>query len=164
MEIWDSAGNRTEKKRIISVDIFATQKGGKLIIEVSSLLFAPDSAEFTDFGRYSDFYEGQKEKNMKILDQIAWMLKQYNEYSILIEGHGVLVHWNDPKLAEIEQEEELIPLTKDRAEAVKTALVERGVSSGRITTVGAGGSNPAYPFKDRENRWKNRRVIFILEK
>lgn len=163
-QVFDSAGNRTEKRKIISVDIFATKKDGKLIIEVSSLLFAPDSAEFTDFSRYSDFYEGQKEKNMKILDQVARMLQQYKDYSILIEGHGVLVHWDNPERAEQEQEEELIPLTKKRAEAVKTALVERGIASERISTVGVGGANPAFPFQDRENRWKNRRVVFILEK
>lgn len=164
IKVWDGAGNLTEQRQIISVDIFATRRDDNLIIEISSLLFAPNSAEFTDFGRYSDFYESQKEKNMRILDQIAEMLKQYSDYSIVIEGHGVLVHWDDPALAKLEQEKELIPLTKNRAEAVKAALAARGIAADRMTTVGVGGANPAYPFQDRENRWKNRRVIFILEK
>ena len=42
------------------------------------------------------------------------------------------------------------------------ALVQRGLESWRISTVGLGGSIPVVPFGDLENRWKNRRVEFVL--
>jgi outer membrane protein OmpA-like peptidoglycan-associated protein len=45
---------------------------------------------------------------------------------------------------------------------VKAALVERGMSDDRISTLGRGGRDPVVPHTDLENRWKNRRVEFIL--
>ncbi len=49
-----------------------------------------------------------------------------------------------------------------RADAIRDALVERGIEARRMTTVGIGGSQPVVPHGDLDNRWKNRRVEFIL--
>jgi outer membrane protein OmpA-like peptidoglycan-associated protein len=73
-----------------------------------------------------------------------------------------MVHYDDPEKGKKEQEQELIPLSKSRAEAVKAALVDFGMDPKRITTEGLGGAQPIVPFSDLENRWKNRRVEFIL--
>jgi len=125
---------------------------------VPSITFAPDTADYTNVE--SDAYE----KNMWTLKRLAEIFKKYNTYQILIEGHGVLVYWADTERAKIEQEEELIPLSKMRAEAVKGALVDNGIEASRISTVGIGGARPVVPHGDLENRWKNRRVEFILIK
>jgi len=53
-------------------------------------------------------------------------------------------------------------LSRKRAEAIKEALVERGVKAERITTAGRGGSEPVVPHSDMDDRWKNRRVEFEL--
>jgi outer membrane protein OmpA-like peptidoglycan-associated protein len=95
---------------------------------------------------------------------LAEILNKYSQYEIRIEGHANMIHWEDPQRAKREQKEELIPLSKDRADAIKDALVEFGVAESRMSTVGLGGSQPIIPFSDLENRWKNRRVEFILIK
>jgi outer membrane protein OmpA-like peptidoglycan-associated protein len=74
------------------------------------------------------------------------------------------VYWNDPVRAGREEKEELAPLSLSRAEAVKNALVALGLKAERISVAGLGGTAPIVPFGDEENRWKNRRVEFILLK
>jgi outer membrane protein OmpA-like peptidoglycan-associated protein len=74
------------------------------------------------------------------------------------------VNFDNPAKAKIEQEQELLPLSKLRAEAIRAALVAGGIETGRISTTGVGAAEPIVPFKDLDNRWKNRRVEFILVK
>ena len=52
----------------------------------------------------------------------------------------------------------------DRAKTVKAALIDYGIKEDKIAVYGIGGANPLVPFSDSENRWKNRRVEFILVK
>ena len=63
-----------------------------------------------------------------------------------------------------EQEQELLPLSKLRAEAIRAALVAEGIEAARVSTTGVGAAEPIVPFSDLDNRWKNRRVEFILVK
>jgi outer membrane protein OmpA-like peptidoglycan-associated protein len=70
----------------------------------------------------------------------------------------------DPEEARREQIEELLPLSTRRAERVMEALIDRGIERNRLNAEGVGGSQPLVAFDDAENRWKNRRVEFILEK
>jgi outer membrane protein OmpA-like peptidoglycan-associated protein len=41
-------------------------------------------------------------------------------------------------------------------------LIERGIASDRLSLAALGGTNPIVPFSDLVNRWKDRRVEFIL--
>ena len=68
----------------------------------------------------------------------------------------------NPTGAKKEQDEELLPLSKSRADAIRTALIAEGIEARRITTEGKGGAEPVVAFSDRDNWWKNRRVEFIL--
>ncbi|MCF6336150.1 MAG: hypothetical protein L3J12_10450 [Spirochaetales bacterium] len=43
-------------------------------------------------------------------------------------------------------------------------LSKLGVDPSRMDSKGMGGGNPIVPNSDLENRWKNRRVEFILWK
>ena len=63
-----------------------------------------------------------------------------------------------------EEEAELIPLSRERAQAVRDFLIRNGVDGSRLSTVGMGGTKPVVERADRENWWKNRRVEFILIK
>jgi outer membrane protein OmpA-like peptidoglycan-associated protein len=158
LTVSDDLGNSITVREDIEVDVLVMREGDKLKIRISSIFFAPNSAD------YINVEEEKEEKNIKTLKRLAEILNKYSQYKIRIEGHANMIHWDDPKRAKQEQEEELIPLSKNRADAVKDALVEFGVAESRMTTVGLGGSQPIVPFSDIENRWKNRRVEFILIK
>ena len=101
-------------------------------------------------------------KNIATIARLSEIFKKYNQYKITIQGHANLVNFDNPVAAKKEQEQELIPLSKARAEAIKQALVAQGIDTTRISTVGIGGAEPVVPFSDLDNRWKNRRVEFIL--
>ena len=58
----------------------------------------------------------------------------------------------------------MIPLSKARAEAVRKALVDRGLADTRFTTQGVGASEQLVPDSDYKDRWQNRRVALFLEK
>jgi outer membrane protein OmpA-like peptidoglycan-associated protein len=53
-------------------------------------------------------------------------------------------------------------LSQRRAEAVKAALVKRGISGDRLETVGVGEAQPIAPNRSAGGRQKNRRVEFII--
>ena len=152
----DSFGNKTELSEPIETDVFVVEEDGELKIQISSIHFVPDEADFTNLD------EEQAVQNRQTLDRLAEILKRYDDYTITVEGHATHEYLQDPASMEWEQETQLIPLSRKRAEAVMDALVERGVRKEQLTSEGVGGAEPVVPFNDLENRWKNRRVEFIL--
>ncbi len=122
-----------------------------LQIRIPSITFPPDSADLD-------------EKSREILQSLVGILTRHPEYSIRIEGHANNLSWAEPERARREEKTELVPLSRARAQAVKDALVELGLGAGRIEVRGMGGSDPVVDFSDGENRWKNRRVEFVLVK
>ena len=154
----DELGNVSTVNRVIPVDVLVIREGDKLKVRISSIIFAPNTAN------YLDVSEEDVEKNLKTIRRLAEIFQKYDTYNIRIEGHAVMVYWDDPERGKREQTEVLLPLSTERAEAVRDALVELGLDADRLTTVGLGASNPIVSFGDLENRWKNRRVEFILIK
>ncbi|MCU0431469.1 MAG: OmpA family protein [Cytophagaceae bacterium] len=53
-------------------------------------------------------------------------------------------------------------LSLDRANAVKTFLIQQGIDASRITTKGFGGTMPVNSNKTEEDRLQNRRVEFLV--
>jgi len=156
--VTDLLGNAGVKEDVIPVDVLVFREGDRLKIRISSIAFAPNSPDFLNFD------EEKAERNMKTLTRLAEILQKYSDYQIRIEGHAVSVYWNDPARARQEEREELLPLSTARAEAVKKTLVDLGIAERRMTAVGLGGAQPVVPHSDLENRWKSRRVEFILVK
>jgi len=156
-QISDILGNSKSVSGDIPVDVLVVKDGDRFKIQISSITFKPDSAEFNDTGDL-------KEKNEKILGRIAEILKKYSSYSILIEGNAASTKYYNQKLAEKEEIEELQPLSLQRAETVRDKLISLGITRGRLDVEGKGGTNPVVPHDDLENAWKNRRVEFILLK
>ena len=154
----DSVGNEALIEEVVPVDILVIRDGDTLKIAISSIQFAPNSPDFTKFDAK------KAERNMRTLRRLAETLKKYSAYQIRIEGHAVSVYWDDSARAAKEEAEELKPLSKARADAVKEVLVDLGIPAGRMTTAGMGGTQPVVPHGDLENRWKSRRVEFILIK
>ncbi len=154
----DNLGNIHERRGFIPVDVLVIRDGDRLKIRISSIKFSPNTPELV-----TDIPE-VREKNEKIIDRLSVILNKYSTYNIRIEGHANNLSWADPAKARIEENEELIPLSNARCETVKKILVEKGVSAKRISMEGLGGTEPVVPFSDLKNRWKNRRVEFILIK
>ena len=88
------------------------------------------------------------------LDQLAVVLSEYPSYNAYVNGYTDntgLVKQN-------------ASLSKDRAEAVKTYLVGKGIAAGRIVTSGMGAAQPIASNATAEGRAKNRRVVIMLKK
>lgn len=152
--ITDALGNTTVRRGVIPVDILVIREGDQLKVRISSITFTPDSPELV-----LDPSTLRGLKNDEILKRLVQIFSKYSSYRIRIEGHAVNISGTQR-----EQQEELIPLSKARAQAVKDALVARGISADRVTAAGLGDLNPVVPDSDIQNRWKNRRVEFILIK
>ena len=157
--IRDQLGNARTVEKLVAVDVLVIREGDKLKIRIPSITFPPNSP---DLGKVADAEKAAK--NDWVLKRLAEILAKYNSYNFRIEGHANQEYWQDAARAAREEKEELAPLSLARAEAVKSALVRLGLKADRISVAGLGGSSPIVPFSDLENRWKNRRVEFILLK
>jgi outer membrane protein OmpA-like peptidoglycan-associated protein len=82
------------------------------------------------------------------------ILEKYSSYDIVIEGHT----------DDIGAEEYNLTLSEKRAMAVKDYLVRKGTKPERLKYVGMGESLPFYPNTNDENRRRNRRVEFLLNR
>lgn len=154
----DSLGNVATANDMIPVDILVLKDGDKLKISVSSIYFKPFTAD------YLDVSPELQSKNIATLDKLAVILKKYSAYKINLEGNAVRIFWNKPNQWLAEENDALLPLSSLRAESIRDALVLRGIDTKRMSTTGNGGYNPLVPHSDLINRWKNRRVEFILIK
>ena len=88
------------------------------------------------------------------LDDIADYMKSNPSFSLSIVGHT-----DNTGSDEYNQK-----LSEDRAEAVKTYLVKKGVGEISITSEGKGESEPIADNNTPEGREKNRRVVFSVTK
>lgn len=150
--ISDELGNVTVTEGIIPVDILVVRDGDRLKVQISNITFAPNSPQLV---LEPDDERGAK--NRAILERLAQVFDKYSSYNIRIEGHAVNVTGT-----EREEREELQPLSLARAETVRDAMIEAGIAERRISVLGRGGTEPIVPHTDLDNRWKNRRVEFIL--
>jgi outer membrane protein OmpA-like peptidoglycan-associated protein/flagellar hook assembly protein FlgD len=156
--IQDSLGSRHVSGVGFETDILVIRDGDQLRIRISSIYFAGNTADLFAVEN------GQRAQNLITMRRLAEILNRYPDYRILIEGHAVQVLWANPTQAAAEQRNELLPLSRNRATTVRQGLTILGVDWNRMSVVGIGGANPVVPHSDLENRWKNRRVEFILQR
>jgi outer membrane protein OmpA-like peptidoglycan-associated protein len=154
--IKDELGNTATLQNTIPVDILIIKDGDKLKVRISSITFSANTADYVNVDADKAL------RNSTTIKRLAEIFKKYAKYRILIEGHANLVNWDNPAKAKAEQEQELVPLSKKRADAIRNAVVAQGIEPGRVSTVGIGAAEPLVPFSDIDNRWKNRRVEFVL--
>ncbi len=165
--VTDSVGMTSTVEGIIPVDVLVIRIGDVLKMQVPSIIFRSDNADFA--GKDVDPQRGLDisviNNNERVLKRIAEILNKFRDYNVTIEGHA-----NNISGTEAEETSTangnipLVPLSEDRAEYVKEVLVEYGINENRLSTVGRGGRVPVAALDDRENWWKNRRVEFILNK
>lgn len=119
---------------------------GKIIVSVKGkALFNSGSAALNDTA-------------VSIFDEIIQILYDYPEYNINIKGHTD----NIPISTAIFPSN--WELSAVRATTVLKHLVAKGVDPQRLTATGYGQVMPLVPNTSEENRAKNRRVEFVLEK
>lgn len=154
----DEAGNSGRGERGFMTDIFVSPEGDRLRVDVPAIQFPPYSAE-------AMATSGETlEINRRVIEGVARALRQFPSYNILIQGHANLINYDDPEAARIEQQEVLLPLSRQRAEMVRRALIERGIEAGRLEIEAVGANQPAAPFDDPDARFRNRRVVFYLQR
>ena len=98
------------------------------------------------------------ENNVKVLGRISEILKKFRDYNVQIEGNA-----NNLSGTQAEEDEVKL-LSEQRAQYVRDWLIKDGVSAANLKAVGNGSKNPATNSTALEDRWKNRRVEFILKK
>lgn len=86
------------------------------------------------------------------IDQVAGVLKQYGAAKIRIAGYA------DARGTEPAN----VQLGKARADAVKAALVAKGIDAGRIETATGGESDPVDSNATAEGRFENRRTELVV--
>lgn len=89
-------------------------------------------------------------KHHKNIEKLISIFKKYPDVKVVIHGHS------DKKGNESNNNS----LSVKRAEAVKKHLINQGIQSERIITVGHGSSKPVYNDSDQSLFYQNRRVEF----
>lgn len=89
---------------------------------------------------------------MRTVDQLATFMQSYPERNVIVEGHT-----DNVGAADFNQR-----LSEQRAEAVREALLVRGIASNRVRVRGFGYSYPVASNASAEGRQRNRRVEVII--
>jgi outer membrane protein OmpA-like peptidoglycan-associated protein len=133
----------------------ATQEAARLQAEVDQLKATPTSRGLVLTLGDVLFNTGRAELNPgagRILDQLAQFLNEHKERRVEVDG------FTDSVGTDAYNED----LSQRRADAVKSALMFRGVDASRISTVGYGKSYPVANNTDSGGRQLNRRVEVVI--
>jgi OmpA-OmpF porin, OOP family len=87
------------------------------------------------------------------IERLATALKEVPSRKVMIEGHTDSVGSDEYNQM----------MSQNRAQSVQSALMERGVQSNQITTMGKGESTPVASNDDAGGRQQNRRVELIFQ-
>ncbi|WP_294429844.1 pallilysin-related adhesin [uncultured Treponema sp.] len=166
--VTDSNNLSSTVKGFVKVDVLVIRDGERIKIQVPSIIFRSDAADFktTEEIAARPDYDGKTkgldqhtlENNVKVLSRISEILKKFRDYNVQIEGNANNLSGTQ------EEEDEVHLLSEKRAQYVRDWLIKDGVPSSNLKAVGNGSKNPATTSTAIEDRWKNRRVEFILKK
>lgn len=168
--VLDELGMKSKANGIIPVDVLVIRDGNVLKMAVPSIIFRSDHADFkveSKPGKKDGVTAEQARNNEKVLSRVADILLKFKDYKVTIAGHANRTTDNEAEETENNPAlwgPALIPLSEQRAEAVKSYLIKHGVNKSRLTTEGKGGTQSVADWRDKDNNWKNRRVEFILHK
>lgn len=164
----DSNGTKCVEEGFVQVDILVIKEGGRLKIQVPSIIFRSDNADFVSDEEVRSAPDWDKESrgldrrtidnNIRVLHRVAEILKKFRDYRVSIEGNANNMSGSPA------EEREIVQLSEERAKFVLDWLVQNGIEADRLSAKGNGSKFPLAKSTDAENRWKNRRVEFILIK
>jgi len=153
-EVTDALGNVAVADGRIPIDILLVRESGRWKVEIADITFPRDSAELV-----TDPYTERGARNAAVIERLAGMLQRYPDYELIVEGHAVNESGSEEK-----ERQEAVPRAEARAEAVRRALMNAGIRGARLTAVGRGSSKPVVPHTNVDERWRNRRVEFLLRR
>lgn len=130
---------RDEQLRAALADLSATPSQRGVSVTMPSAQFAPGSVR----------YDGS---NAPTLDRVVDLMRQHPETRVVVVGH------TDSRGDDVLNER----LSMQRAEAVRSALVERGIDPSRIDVDGAGEAEPVASNDTEAGRRQNRRVELVF--
>jgi len=158
LSVNDIFDNNTTVQGIIDVDIIVTREGDNLRIIVPSIVFPPNSANF------SLLSAEEQRANTRILNQLARALTKFEEYRIIVEGHANPT--TPPDTVQRTNENSILrSLSEQRANAVVNHLVtNNSIARQRLSAIGVGGDRTVADYTDSDENWQNRRVEFLLAK
>jgi len=133
----DQALIAAQEKLLNDLNAKKTERG--LVITLGDVLFSTNRAQL-------------KSSGVRNVQKLADFMNQYPEYKVLVEGHTDSVG----------SDEHNQDLSDRRAFAVRTALVDTGISSDRVNTQGYGEKYPIASNNNAGSRQLNRRVEIIL--
>lgn len=157
----DSARNETESARLKTLaaqqeSADAQQKTADLQRQISELNAKPSERGLVVTLGDVLFDTGKAELKSGAatnLAKLAAFLNQYEDRSVLIEGHTDSIGNEDYNQA----------LSQRRADSVKVWLMKQGVNSDRLVTSGKGEVSPVSGNDSASGRQLNRRVEVIIE-
>jgi outer membrane protein OmpA-like peptidoglycan-associated protein len=133
-----SAENATDSSKRAAVKVTQTPRGA-LITSDERILFDTGKANIKSDGKV-------------FIDRVAKILKEKTKADVTVEGYT----------DNVGSEKANLQLSVSRANAVRTALVQAGIDSKRITAKGFGMSQPAASNATPEGRQANRRTEILV--
>jgi outer membrane protein OmpA-like peptidoglycan-associated protein len=91
----------------------------------------------------------------KVSDKYTNSLKDFSEFLLNNKEYQVLIYGFSDTL---ENDKESKILSQKRANAIKSTLIQNGVSSTKLTAIGRGEESPVTENESEEGRAKNRRI------
>ncbi|MBQ1661396.1 MAG: OmpA family protein, partial [Treponema sp.] len=181
LTVTDELGMTSVYEGIIPVDVLVLFDGGRLKMQVPSIVFRGDAADFLLAGERdasgkvlerSSLTPEQKANNIRVLNRVAQILGKFSNYKVTVVGHANPMNQFNGREEDNPEENRdgpwgrgLKALSLERAQFVVRWLSGEGkISSARLRAEGKGGLETIADKNDLKNRWKNRRVEFILEK
>jgi outer membrane protein OmpA-like peptidoglycan-associated protein len=130
---------KLDKYNVLTQDLYLTPIEEGARIRVNNIYFDFDKSNL------------RKESNVE-LDQMVTILKSNLNIRLRVEGHT-----DDKGEAAYN-----LKLSQNRADAVKSYLLSKGIDASRIESSGLGKTNPSVPNTSDSNRQLNRRVEFVV--
>lgn len=134
---FDQALIAEQEMQLKELNAIKTERG--LVITLGDVLFRTNQAQLESGG-------------MRTVQKLANFLRQYSQRKVLIEGH------TDSIGSDSYNQE----LSERRANAVRVALIDSGISSDRIASHGYGKAYPVASNDSADSRQLNRRVEIVL--
>ena len=156
ISVVDEVGNESTFEQAVPLDLLIVKRDGKMYLLVPNVIFG--AYQYALDSRSPEMLQ----RNLESIDRVKKIFDKYTRYDLVLEGHALNIYRGNED-REAAEEEILVPLTQNRAATVRDALAEDGMNEDRIRTEWFGGTQPIVDVMDREIRWKNRRVEFIME-